>query len=497
MSLSCALLATSLHQWARRYLRMAQPARRSPENRARMRAFFANGVEEMHVPWAVEGLPTLLHLSLFLFFGGLVIYLLNINHEVFFSVVWWIVFFLMVYGSITLLPIIRHDSPYNSPLSTPAWFLYARIHHITFKILASITPGNVWRERCKDLRNRSKKWMLGGVDKAASETASERSSKIDVQILDWTISALGDDDSQKSFFDAIPGFFESNLVNHPKEVFPMELLGSTLDGFLDRTISSNSVNDSEKARRLDIAMNAMNLIRHGIHQNNVSPILNRPDKVPQTIEMGHTLARWCISGDQVEYVTQNAQFIIARILVNVRERNDSWAKLASSAFGLPERDIRGNIALGGDSVLLDILIHVTRQYLRSDSVNWLVLAAVSKFDIHNTLPRLQHDFCTLWNDIVQEGRNRGSHTTPVNILYEIRHLYITLHQGTDAAPTAFSAYSRPSDRILWEPTSYPSCDIGSHHPDSTLHPTPLGNSPNFASSHPPTDGGNAASRQTM
>jgi Family of unknown function (DUF6535) len=47
-----------------------------------MRAFFANGVDEMGIPWAVEGLPTLLHLSLFLFFAGLVIFLFNVDQEV-------------------------------------------------------------------------------------------------------------------------------------------------------------------------------------------------------------------------------------------------------------------------------------------------------------------------------------------------------------------------------------------------------------------------------
>ena len=56
-----------------------------------MRAYFANGVDKMHIPWAVEGLPALLHISLFLFFGGLVIFLFNIDHEVFTCVVWWIV----------------------------------------------------------------------------------------------------------------------------------------------------------------------------------------------------------------------------------------------------------------------------------------------------------------------------------------------------------------------------------------------------------------------
>ena len=87
MSLSCALWATSLHQWARRYIRLTQPARCSPEKRARMHAFFAEGVDKMHIPWAVEGLPTLLHLSLFLFFGGLAIFLFNVDQEVFMFVV--------------------------------------------------------------------------------------------------------------------------------------------------------------------------------------------------------------------------------------------------------------------------------------------------------------------------------------------------------------------------------------------------------------------------
>ena len=69
-----------------------------------MRAFFANGVDEMHVLWAVEGLSTLLHLSLFLFFGGLVIFLFNVDQEVFTCVASWIGFFSVVYGLITLLP---------------------------------------------------------------------------------------------------------------------------------------------------------------------------------------------------------------------------------------------------------------------------------------------------------------------------------------------------------------------------------------------------------
>jgi hypothetical protein len=62
-----------------------------------MRAFFADGVDKMHLPWAVETLPALIHLSLFLFFIGLAIFLFNINHSAFIAVIWWIGLFTTVY----------------------------------------------------------------------------------------------------------------------------------------------------------------------------------------------------------------------------------------------------------------------------------------------------------------------------------------------------------------------------------------------------------------
>ena len=179
-----------------------------------MRAFFAEGEDDMHIPWAVEGLPTLLHLSLFLFFGGLAIFLFDVDREVFGYVFWWIGLFCLVYGMITLLLSIRQDSPYNSRLSTPAWFLTTMIL-FTFNILRlnvrlfsycnnwygiKISIGFSWRGYYR-------RRMLGGVEKAAEEAVSRQLSKIDISILDWTITSLGDDDSLKNFFGAIPGFF--------------------------------------------------------------------------------------------------------------------------------------------------------------------------------------------------------------------------------------------------------------------------------------------------
>ena len=475
-----------------------------------MRAFFAEGVEKMHIPWAVEGLPMLLHLSVFLFFVGLAIFLFNVDREVFGCVICWIGLFSVVYGFITLLPIVRQDSPYHSPLSTPAWFLYASIHYVTFKIFASITSDTfgsyeTWRS-CNDLRERYRGWILGGVEKIAEETASERSSKIDVQILDWTTSALDDDDSLKELFETIPRSFDSKMLKHLKTDISSTLrrkISGALYGFCDRTLSSNSISDSEKVRRLDIANNARKEI--GESYDLFFDTLCYRLGVPQTVEMGHVVARW--GTNNAQNIDAIAKGIIAGILVNVRERNDSWVTLAARVFGLPERDLRDYIALGADNVLLAILIHYARRFLRPGYPNTDVLEALSKLDVRNTVPRLQHDFCTLWNEIVQEararGRHRGRHSETVNILEtvkilrDIRHAYIALHQGTDAAPTAFSASTDYFDSNLKEPSSYPICNLASHRPDSAPHfPVPLlpPHSPE-ASSYPPTDGGNTASRQ--
>ena len=57
ISLSCALLATLLQQWARRYVSIAQQPGHSLHQRARTRAFFSDGVDKFHVSWFTEALP--------------------------------------------------------------------------------------------------------------------------------------------------------------------------------------------------------------------------------------------------------------------------------------------------------------------------------------------------------------------------------------------------------------------------------------------------------
>ncbi|KAI0028192.1 hypothetical protein K488DRAFT_59259, partial [Vararia minispora EC-137] len=77
-SLSCALAATLIQQWARAYLHSTQDES-TPHARARRRTYALRGARKFRVQAVVEGVPLLLHISLILFFVGLIVFLWEAN----------------------------------------------------------------------------------------------------------------------------------------------------------------------------------------------------------------------------------------------------------------------------------------------------------------------------------------------------------------------------------------------------------------------------------
>ena len=436
ISLSCALFATLLQQWARRYVRLTQPARRGPEKRARMRAFYCDGVDKMHVSWAVEGLPTLLHLSLFLFFGGLAIFLFNIDKEVFVFVVCWIGIFLLVYGLITVLPFIRRNSPYYTPLSKPAWFLHASTPFITIMVRyyivyvfhvirygADSVNRAVFPSLAK-LRDRYYDRISEGMEKWAEEMTEEQELEIDLRIFRWTIS-LGDDASLEKFFEAIPGLFTSELVKDLEKHFPRSLFQSfwtTMNNFMERTLSSYSVTKEAKDRRVAIFEDIATVIPPLGSLRTIELLVWSFDNGRRPVSIGNlwVLARWRNYEDT--QIADGAQTRMARLLprIQAQERDDRWITLASDEYCLSRPELQNNVHLGGDNTLLATLIGVCRRATRQEEVSLDALKELIRIiNIYHTLPGLQHEFCTLWNELI---RIKNS-----DVLYGIRDLYISLH----------------------------------------------------------------------
>ncbi|KAJ7255917.1 hypothetical protein C8J57DRAFT_1651263, partial [Mycena rebaudengoi] len=85
LSMTCALLATLVEQWAREFLHKTE-FKPSPIRRARIFSFLYFGLRRFGMHKVVDTIPMLLHASLILFFGGLVAFLLPIN---------WLMMYLM------------------------------------------------------------------------------------------------------------------------------------------------------------------------------------------------------------------------------------------------------------------------------------------------------------------------------------------------------------------------------------------------------------------
>ncbi|KAI0268026.1 hypothetical protein BGY98DRAFT_1068855, partial [Russula aff. rugulosa BPL654] len=114
MSTACALWTTLLQQWTRRCLHFeGRPY--SPPKRARIRAFFADGVKKFRFAAAVELLSALVHASVLLFYIGLIDFLININHTVAFVLLTCVATGCLIYFILTIMPLFYPNSPYQTP----------------------------------------------------------------------------------------------------------------------------------------------------------------------------------------------------------------------------------------------------------------------------------------------------------------------------------------------------------------------------------------------
>src|SRR6266851_5141540 len=205
------------------------------------------------------------------------------------------------------------------------------------------------------------------------------------------------------------------------------------------------------------------------------------DEMPHSVHFGEFLRSW-----DKRRNGRYTQWIIANILASVHELNDRWISLVVDHLGIPKHVLQDYLA-HGDSFLLAILIHSTRHTIHSNFSTFRLLPPLSDFDVHNVLPGLQHDFCTLWNTVVQSTRDRGeSDPLPfICILKATRHIYVALHRGTDAAPTAFPAYTEAVNNILNQPSLYPLCGIHGHRQDLTCLTPHFHDAVAGETSHPP------------
>lgn len=86
LSLVVALLSILVKQWLDEYSGRMASSSKNFQHWSRRRAFYFAGVQDWNLASIISILPVLLHLALFMFFGGLVVLLWSIDRAISFSV---------------------------------------------------------------------------------------------------------------------------------------------------------------------------------------------------------------------------------------------------------------------------------------------------------------------------------------------------------------------------------------------------------------------------
>lgn len=238
ISLSCGLLATLVQQWVRRCLKLVRYSD-TPVHHVRVRTFLFFGVEAFQVRMIVENISLLLHVAIFLFFFGLVEFLLFFNDEVAEVVRAAVCFFAAIYVILTGLPVIFRYCPFQTPLTSVFWYT---LHIIAIVFLFPFTCSSRLRIKIADLWRHLKQ----GFDCHIISAVKDKKD-LDKDAVRLTLSMCRDDREIEAFLEAVPGYLQiddtvgarfddiGSLLKHDGAVLPLgqrmvQLLSSCIHG---------------------------------------------------------------------------------------------------------------------------------------------------------------------------------------------------------------------------------------------------------------------------
>ena len=193
-SLTVALLATLVQQWVRDYMHVFQRYS-DPLKSARIRQYLHEGSEGWYMPIVAEAVPGLLHVSVFLFFVGLIDFVLNINTTVGLSTAVPIGICGLLYIFTTFAPVIYPQSPFQNSFSGIIWYLFQTL----------------WGRKYKDRDGESKSVnpnMVQGQMQLAMEETTDRIRR-DALAIWWLVENMTEDSEMELLAMTIPGSFNT------------------------------------------------------------------------------------------------------------------------------------------------------------------------------------------------------------------------------------------------------------------------------------------------
>ncbi|KAH9022074.1 hypothetical protein EDB83DRAFT_88653 [Lactarius deliciosus] len=318
ISLTCAVFAIMLQQWARSYLTAAHP-RYTLLKEVRIRELLAEGVMEFRLPVFAGGLLAFHHASFFLFVAGLAVLLFNTNRTIFFIIAGFILFLIISYIFLTCQPMVRSNSPYYTPLSPTIWSI-TQTFLLGFRLLAAITFPGFGRRLEKVYRRRRHQGMSG----AAEEFAQMHSQELDTRALLWTFRTLNEDQTLEQFISGIPNFCRSKAIENPRDCLARlgeEGLSVAIISLMHRTLTPDLVSELVKERRIDVCRKAIDAAPFLASWQTLSRVfrVEEWDGLLGSVDFGHFVMRYIGNPDNDPRTDICIRCIIAVIIVRLQK----------------------------------------------------------------------------------------------------------------------------------------------------------------------------------
>lgn len=304
-SLACALSATLVEQWTRHYIQACN-SKPTPQDRARISIYLFQGIKQYRMAAIVEAIPMLLHTSLFLFFVGLVAFLIPVNPAIQYLMLGMLIICGCLYLLITILPIFHLGCPFRTPLSSVFWLLLQQINlHLP-------------RRGCQEMFGHS---MAQARESYATDTTVERDER-DFKAMCWTLNALREDVDLEPFIEVIPSVVSGydysakllmdNLLNHHDITIKLgyrlpRLLATCLNGLLDPSITQKRAITCLKAMW---SLTMLSMPKRG-HISSRESLKFKEDTLSMLYDVENALPL-------VEGYTSSARTVVARSLMDMQ-----------------------------------------------------------------------------------------------------------------------------------------------------------------------------------
>ncbi|KAH9172414.1 hypothetical protein EDB89DRAFT_2242873 [Lactarius sanguifluus] len=462
MSLVCAVGATLVQGLVRRYLLTQLQYSNSPHWSARIRACIMQEGFPEFVSRFLKFLNLLLHTSIYLFLCGL--FLLTVS---------------------TGNPVTTAVVGMSFVLSLILYFFFARRWGIRLRFLF-FAPLSLIRARDFDIKS-STGWptLLHTTAQEIVKHVSTRTATLDDRAMSWLIDSLVHEQELESFLIGIPGFYKSTRVKDPPQVLRganTDIIPNAIVALVDHSLSSNLVSDTARQRRVTVSLKAMQTDPYLLQRTFYHTLCSTESAIFRSFPFVLLADQYANNEDpNIRFL---ARCTIA-IAINHLEDYHSDKRCA----GIIQRRLNWSEALFSqhceqrDSVKLRNLVQLALELYTappdpgpscssSPEVFRNLLHVTRQLNVEATAPELRHEFCDLWNCLLDAMQSRPEHpalsSTMKLILSSIHPIFVTLHQGTESQSSAPLASTGSLD--LQDPSSCPRCLDLSHCPNAFANP---------------------------